>query len=348
MNAFPATYFDGNTARPQPVTLAFSHDGTAPVCELTGDNLNLRHPVSDLTLAPPTGSARRFLYLPGGASCEFDAIDGLDTAFCPARASGGLLRTLEKNAAIVTVFTVLLVAAAVGGVQWALPFLASKAAEAIPVSLERRLGNGTLAMLDQQIFQSSRLSNKKREEIKSLFDEIAYRSGHSTAIYLKFRRMYDGSANAFALPDGTIVITDRLVELASSNDELVAIIAHELGHLHHRHSLRQLLQNSITLLLVTSVTGDTSAIGNFAGALPLVVLSAKYSRDHEREADAFALKTMQATNVPPGAFIRIMTRIDQDTRRIHKDTPPPFLSTHPPTEERLETYRQAEAALPPP
>ena len=84
-------------------------------------------------------------------------------------------------------------------------------------------------------------------------------------------------ANAFALPNGTIVVTDDLVKLAEHDDELVAVLAHEIGHVVSRHALRRVLQDSGVMLLVAGITGDIVSISSLAAALPTLLIEAKYS-----------------------------------------------------------------------
>ena len=69
-------------------------------------------------------------------------------------------------------------------------------------------------------------------------------------IRLEVRSAPQIGANAFALPSGIIVVTDELVALSEDDDELAAVIAHELGHVHHRHIMRTVIQNSAAALLV--------------------------------------------------------------------------------------------------
>jgi Zn-dependent protease with chaperone function len=83
------------------------------------------------------------------------------------------------------------------------------------------------------------------------------------------------------------VITDDLVKIAKSDDEIIAVLAHEIGHVRGRHALRQLLQAAGISALAVAVLGDVSSFSAILGAAP-ALLHAKHSRDFEREADTFA------------------------------------------------------------
>ncbi len=342
MSTHAATYFDGLTARPHAVALSLTRENGEMYWVLEGEHVSLRHPVVTSQLTTPLQGARRFLRFPDGASCEMADSRELDDAQAAPSPSPHrkLTETIERRPILAAIATIVFMVAAIAAFQWTMPRLANHIAARLPASIERRLARETLAVLDQHIFQHSSLTPKRQSQLTSRFEQLVINSEYRRVTRLVFRDMRDGTANAFALPDGTVILTDRLVLLASDDDQIMAVLAHEIGHLHHRHSLRQLLQNSVTLLLVTSITGDTSALSNVAGALPLVVLSAQYSRDHEREADAFALKTLRAADIPPGAFVLIMNRMEQDARKIYGGNPPQFLSTHPPTEERVQLYQE--------
>jgi Zn-dependent protease with chaperone function len=92
--------------------------------------------------------------------------------------------------------------------------------------------------------------------------------------------------NAMALPNGAIVLTDGLVKLLEDKpDAVMGVLAHELGHLQHRHSMRLLIEVLALSGLSAIVLGDTSG---FITQAPLLLGVLSYSREHESEADASA------------------------------------------------------------
>ncbi len=78
-----------------------------------------------------------------------------------------------------------------------------------------------------------------------------------------------------ALPDGHIIFTDAMVNLANQNEELIAIFGHEVGHLAHQHMLRRVIQDSMFTLVLVLVTGDASSA--LVSAIPAVLLELAYS-----------------------------------------------------------------------
>jgi Zn-dependent protease with chaperone function len=102
--------------------------------------------------------------------------------------------------------------------------------------------------------------------------------------------------NAMALPNGAIVLTDGLVKLLEDKpDAVMGVLAHELGHLQHRHSMRLLIEVSALSGLSAIVLGDASG---FITQAPLLLGVLSYSREHESEADDSAIVMMRAAGVP--------------------------------------------------
>ena len=136
-----------------------------------------------------------------------------------------------------------------------------------------------------------------------------------------------------ALPGGTIVVTDALVELAQNDAEILAVIAHELGHVEHRHSLRLALQSIGAGVILVAVTGDIGSVTDLAAGLPSLLLQNGYSRDMEREADTYALAWLNTACIPPRHFADILGRLDKGTTGSTT-----LLDSHPVTRQRIEPF----------
>ena len=126
-----------------------------------------------------------------------------------------------------------------------------------------------------------------------------------------FRKGGRVGPNAFALPDGTILFTDEMVRLADHDDELVAVLAHEIGHVVHRHGLRAVIQDSLLGFALLAITGDATGSSELFLGLPVLLTQLAYSRTFEREADNYALDYLRAHNIPPIHFAHLMRRIEQ-------------------------------------
>jgi predicted Zn-dependent protease len=113
-------------------------------------------------------------------------------------------------------------------------------------------------------------------------------------------------------------------------------MAHEIGHLHHRHILRQILQNAMTALLVASLFGDLNSISGLSATLPTFLAQQKYTRKFEREADAFAAETLRARGISALHLANILNRL-AEARGRSEGSLLDYLSSHPASEERVES-----------
>ena len=100
--------------------------------------------------------------------------------------------------------------------------------------------------MDQLFFERSQVDRALRPRLRAQFAELARAAMVDGQARLEFRASPYFGPNVFALPYEIVVLTDELVASAASEEELVAVLAHELGHIRHRHALRGVLQNSIT------------------------------------------------------------------------------------------------------
>lgn len=312
--------------------------------ELTGDSIGQQQfKVEDIEVAPRIGKyTKRILQLPGGAVVELDDDPTVELILAqkPRKLSfHALAYQLETkwrwalSALVVTVvFSVLFM-------FYGIPFLAKTAANALPVEVDRSLGQGALTGLDKIMFSPSALSNATQKRIRTQFDKMTAAVPGNFQFKLEFRTGGKIGPNAFALPSGIIVITDEMIALAKNDREITAVLAHEIGHVVHRHILRATLQDSAIGILLAVVLGDASALSTLAAALPTVMLHSKFSRQFEEEADDFSLKYLQGKGLSPAAFADIMERL---AKKMGEDTDQKdFLSSHPATSKRIKKFREA-------
>ena len=243
---------------------------------------------------------------------------------------------------------------------WGLPWASKYVAYQLPPSVNQALAEGTLKTLDQLVLEPSRLPAERQQAIREHFQQTLVPLNPEGFTYtLHFREMED-VANAFALPSGDVVVTDRLAEIITKPAELDSILLHEIGHVVHRHSLRQVIQSSTVTLALVMLAGDASAVDEWTLALPATVLQSQYSREFESEADVYAFERMAILGLDPvhfgNALHRITTDALQDSPLSAKDSQRAetflkYLSSHPPSEERAamaKTYSQRYQASKPP
>jgi predicted Zn-dependent protease len=338
MTQFRARYYDGKTSQQREVLVWAEPSGRLRV---SGDGVDFSSTIAEVRPSLRVGNTRRHLQFADGSQCETDDNDAVDRIFAGVRseAPGRLIHRWESRLGYALFALALTAAALWAAIDYGIPALAKRLASVLPPSIETALGRDALAALDRILLAPSKLPPARQEKVRALFSNMASGIEGADGYRLELRSSKRLGANALALPSGEVVVTDQLVELAKSDDELVAVLAHEIGHLRQRHGLRRLLQDSATVLLIAVVTGDLTSIASLATALPAILLQAKYSRDFEREADAFAVEYMKQHGIPSESFGAILLRMDE--RRGAAADIPDYLSTHPAARERAERSRAA-------
>jgi Zn-dependent protease with chaperone function len=317
------------------VRLVFFANGRV---QILGEGVSLEFPVGELQFASRIGNTPRAIALPNHGKCEVADNDALDAVLLAAgnRRGRDWLHRMESSLAYVMLAVVVTGGFAWGMVTTGIPWMAEQAANALPPSVDRALGQGTLDTLDRVLFSESTLDPQHRQQLGQRFLAMTRAMPDAQDYRLEFRNGESVGANAFALPSGIVVVTDELVGLSENDDEVVAVLAHELGHLQHRHSLRMVMQGSALALLAAAITGDPFSTSTLALALPTVLVHSSYSRDFETEADSFAYDYLVAHRIPVHAFADIMQRLagEDDGPGVER-----YLSSHPATAERIQRFR---------
>ncbi len=153
--------------------------------------------------------------------------------------------------------------------------------------------------------------------------------------------------NAFALPGRKIGVYEGMFEVIGSEDQLAAIVGHEIGHLSAEHSQERMnaqvaKQFGLRALAMILDFGEVQYSREIAAALGFGIdygLILPYSRDHELEADRLGLELMAEAGFRPQEAVTLWQRIDAITGRRG----PEFLATHPAPQSRIE---EIEAMLP--
>lgn len=230
--------------------------------------------------------------------------------------------------------------ALLGATYWlAFPVIVRAVAAGVPHNALEAISSQTLASLDDSLLDPTTLSVPRQQELTSAFGRLPISPDLGPHTRLEFRRSEALGANAMALPSGIVVVTDGLVALATDTDDVMAVLAHEVGHLEGRHSMRAIVQSALVSGLITLAVGDVSAL---AAAAPAALLDARYSRDLEREADVYAVNALRRIGVRPTRLADMLERMEAEHAKAGRENPAgvfSYLSTHPTTEERLTTLR---------
>lgn len=298
----------------------------------TNGQLLIQAPHHQVKVSSRLGDTPRTLEF-AGAVFETPDNDAIDALMPQLGQRPGLLHRLESHLGMILFATVVTVGFVVWLVVIAVPGGARQLAMSLPEETVAGMGENSLDLLDRVYFDPSELDAPRQDELRqTLADYIDPGQLHFRAF----------PPNAFALPDGTVVITDGLVELAESDEELIAILFHEIGHVKHRHLVRRSLQGATIAILLFLITGDVSSV-DLLVTVPAVLVDLAYSREFELEADHHALAALVQEGIDPIHFSNIMNRIEahyNDTEgegAIQDDDAGVmrYFLTHPLTEERI-------------
>ena len=184
-------------------------------------------------------------------------------------------------------------------------------------------------------------SHPAREKVKEVGARLVARSSAARTPYqYQFHLLADRrTVNAFALPGGQIFITEALMGLLKTEDELAGVLGHEIGHVLGRHSAERLAKQQLTQHLIGAVVVgsgggyDTAQIAQMVGSL----INMKYGREDELESDALGLRIMREAGYDPRAMIGVMQALEKASGGSHQ---PEFASTHPNPGNRIQKIRE--------
>lgn len=234
---------------------------------------------------------------------------------------------LERSPLLIVFSLLVAVAFVWSAAQYGMPFLAQKIAMQLPEHSLSMLGDQAQQQL-QQMTEPSQLSVARQRQLRDLY---ARYFDAEQAKRIQFLKGGGLGANAFALPNGQMVLTDELVALAANDQQILAVMAHERGHIVLKHNLQQAISGIGISLILVWMTGDGS---DLLAGLPAALLSLNYSRDFEREADQYAVTQLQAAKIPVQHLADFLTLLaaqhDQEATGVVA-----LLSSHPNTQERV-------------
>jgi len=351
--ATPARFFDGRSARCHEVCL---HLGAGAVA-LEGA-VERRYALAEARVAEPFAGTPTVLYFADGARCEVEVQAGDDDTGRQLRAALGYRPSRAERIAAHTwaalVALVLLVALILATTFWGIPAAAQRIAAELPPSVDRSLGASAVkALRASGTLRQSRLSDERLAEVQQILRRIA---PPDVPVRLLVHDIEAMGANALALPDGTIVMSDLMVRLIvgkasgfgeAETAQLAGVLAHEIGHVRLRHGTRVLAGSSLAAALGAALFGDFSGIA----ALPGAVAAMSYSREMEAEADEYAIALLQRNDLSTLPLADLFERLeyghdeddDQDAPDWIWERASAFMSSHPLSKERAERLRDAAA-----
>lgn len=326
-------YFDGKTSAAYAVEVTLFEDGGMQVAGADGVIRTAR--LANTRVSERIGDTPRRLHFDDGATCELSDNDTLD-AWLSHLGEHSLEHRVFRMERLWSFALIALLATGLAtwlGIRYGVPLLAERAAMLLPTSVDERLGRESLQILDKAFLKPTALPPERQAEIRDDFNRIVADARSAHKYRLEFRAGGNIGANALALPSGIVIVTDELVELAEHRDEITAVLAHEVGHVEHRHSLRMIIQSSATAAIMAGLLGDVTSVSSLIAATPAVLVQAKFSRALETEADDFSYAWLHKHGIPTHHFGDLLKRLEDS--HGSGDESFSYFSSHPPAAERL-------------
>ncbi|WP_305909873.1 M48 family metallopeptidase [Methylomarinum sp. Ch1-1] len=338
MIKFSAYYYDGRSSARMPVSVSFDEAGKVSV---TGERFELETTLDQLSISARLGNTRRNIFLADGAMLETadnEALDRVCDYFAQNRAQT-LLHTVEKNGPFVLLAFVFTVGFIWAGIEYAVPAAAAWVSKGVPGHVEQGIGEQGLETLDQWLFTDTKTDVVTQARLRRRFQQMTKNLDGDYRYRLLFRDSRQMGANALALPGGIIVVTDALLALAENEEQIIAVLAHEMGHVEYQHGLRSVLQDSLTALFMAGLLGDISSVSSLSVTLPTILVESRYSRAFEREADRFAVDFLNVRQVGVEPLIRILTLLERPSDpAVEFD----YLSSHPAIDKRIAAIKSLQ------
>jgi Zn-dependent protease with chaperone function len=326
-----AHFHDGQVAAPRAAVLQIDADGI----RVAGEGFARQYSWARTRVSERLQRAARLLSFDDGAFCEVVDHAGLDAALAASGYQASWVERLPQRWNRVLLALVALLAAIGVLYRWGLPLAADGIARRIPAGTEQVLGARAVEYFEGRVLKPSTLPEARRRQLQQLFSSLVPPGARRYRLAL-----HDGGpvgANALALPGGTVVLTDQLVNLAEDDHALAGVLAHEIGHEENRHLLRQMIAATVVGAVATLIAGDASGL---AAGLPATLANLSYTRDMEREADRYAIDQLRRRSIPLESFASLLQRLQQ-SRGKGAAAGPAYLSTHPDTDERIRAIRAA-------
>jgi predicted Zn-dependent protease len=190
----------------------------------------------------------------------------------------------------------------------------------------------------QKILKENKLSTDKAqvERVRRVGKRIAVASGR-TDLQWEFNVIQDDSPNAFALPGGKVGVNTGLFKVARNDDQLAAVMAHEVGHAIARHGSERMSQQMAVQAVVTGLGASDSLaqyseLAAMAATLGVIL---PFSRTQEAEADHIGVIMMAKAGYDPRAAVTLW----ENFAKLSGSRQPEFLSTHPAPSSRIENLK---------
>ena len=216
--------------------------------------------------------------------------------------------------------------------------LVEMAVDRIPVEWEQKLGEAAYRdfLAHQDVMKEGQAVAAVQEMTQRLAQQIPNNPYKFEVTVVK-----SDVINAFALPGGYIVVFTGLMKKAESGEEVAGVLGHELNHVLQRHGLERIVKNLGVMAIVAIVVGDQQGLVGLMRQVGVELLTLKFGRAQETEADLTGLELLYKAKIDPSGMITFFQRLsEKDEGRVE------LLSTHPMSSGRAARLKAELSKLP--
>lgn len=212
------------------------------------------------------------------------------------------------------------------------------AVDRIPVEWEQKVGESAYRdfVMQQTVLKEGPAVAAVNEIAQRLTEQIPHNPYKFEISVVKSEIV-----NAFALPGGYIVVFTGLIQKAESGEEVAGVLSHELNHVLQRHGLNRMVKQIGLMAIVTIILGDQQGLIGLMKQVGVELLTLKFGRAQETEADVTGLRLLHRARIDPSGMITFFQRLsEKEDGRVE------WLSTHPMSAGRAALLKIEMAALP--
>ena len=309
---------------------------SVPFSELTVSAGGLDHDQLVATWAGPTG--QRTLYLKNPDLIRAFRQAAPDRLTIPLERAAEQVRQVRQRRRIVWSIVGGVLLASMLGLWFGSDLLVELAVDRIPVEWEQKLGESAYHdfLARQEVMKEGPAVTAVTEMIHRLTEPITENPYTFDITVVK-----SDVVNAFALPGGYIVVFTGLMKKAESSEEVAGVLAHELNHVLQRHGLERIVKQLGFVAVVSIVLGNQQGLGGVMKQLGVELMTLKFGRAQETEADLTGLQLLHCAKINPNGMITFFQRlVEKDEGRVE------WFSTHPMSSARAERLKAELTDLP--
>ncbi|TGN11162.1 M48 family metallopeptidase [Leptospira ilyithenensis] len=361
---FKARYFNGKSAIPESGVASLQNNRI----NFQSETLTQKFSIEGLANFETTPNGCKFTILPDETAespiieifCTKEEKQNIESIWFENKKKQGFFQNLiysSKQLDLRTVFLFgIFFAVVIGSFYY---FILLKLYVLFPTQFDEKLGNEVNKQVESQFSICH-----SEEAQKFLEDAVKNLKPKDSPFNYQIKIINRPESNAFALSGGRVYFFSGLIRNASTPEEVVGVLAHELAHVEKRHHIRNLIKAMGTAFAISVVVGP--GLGDFeiietVSEIGTTIAVLKFSRDFEVEADSYSIQLLKNANYSPAGLYLFFQRLEKEeslAEHTEKTKKPDktsdsiskkifdfsnFLSTHPRTEDRMKAFKDIVA-----